>query len=105
MKYRIMHAVPRILALLYIMFITLFAMDAIGEGLLALLMHLIPTLVLVGLTAAAWKWEFYGGLAFAFAGIVFTIFFNTYENIATFLSISFPLFLISLLFILSDRNS
>jgi len=84
----------------------MFALDVFGEYsgielLIGLFMHLIPTFVLIGILVLSWKYELIGGILFLILGIIFTIFFNTYEDIINFLLISFPVFLVGILFLLS----
>lgn len=61
---------PRIAGILFILFLSLFALDVFDMGLgfwgtlLALLMHLIPSIALAVALALAWKWEWVGALAF-----------------------------------------
>ncbi|MBI3174154.1 MAG: hypothetical protein HYZ25_10560 [Chloroflexi bacterium] len=61
---------PRIAGILFILFLSLFALDVFDMGLdfwgtlLALFMHLIPSIVLTIALALAWKWEWVGALAF-----------------------------------------
>ena len=60
---------PRVLGLLVCVFLGLFALDAFsgGRGLAALpdfLVHLIPSLLLLAVVAAAWRHPWVGGLAF-----------------------------------------
>jgi len=87
--------IPRTLAIIYILFISLFALDAdFGLG---LLMHLLPTFFLIGALVLAWNKPFVGGIVFVILGIIFTIFFNTYESAAFFI-ISLPLLVIGGLF-------
>jgi len=87
--------IPRILSIIYILFISLFALDA--EFGLGLLMHLLPTFVLIGALVLAWKRPFAGGLVFIILAVIFTIYFNTYESVAFFF-ISLPLLIIGGLF-------
>lgn len=99
---------PRILAIIYILFLSLFALDALtGEGpfyreLLGFVFHLLPSFILLTALAASWKYPVHSGLAFMVFSLLFTLFFNTYENILSFLTISLPLALIGVLFIVSD---
>ncbi len=100
---------PRILAILFIAFISLFALDVFGEYtgfnlLIALFMHLIPTFILVIILAISWKKEKWGGWFFIILGIIFTIFFNTYKHHLPFLLISGPLFLVGALFLLNHHK-
>ncbi|MDE2181867.1 MAG: hypothetical protein KGJ78_02475 [Alphaproteobacteria bacterium] len=65
---------PRILAILLILFISVFALDVLEEHASPaqiatdLFMHLIPSLVLLIVLIAAWRWEWIGALVFAGAG-------------------------------------
>lgn len=99
--------IPRVLAILFVVFISLFALDAfgedgtIGEMMIGFLIHLIPSLILLGLLIVAWKCKTIGGWLFIIAGIIFTAFFETYGDVITFLIISGPLFLIGALFLFS----
>jgi chromate transport protein ChrA len=96
--------IPRTLAVLFIIFISLFALDVFGDRdnlsdiILGLIVHLVPSIILVILLLVSWKCEKIGGALFIVAGIIFTIFFNTYKDIMTFLIISGPVFLIGILF-------
>jgi len=57
---------PRILCILFAVFVSLFALDVFGEGfgfwqtIIALVMHLIPTYVVVIALVIAWRWEWVG---------------------------------------------
>lgn len=68
--------VPRLLAILFILFVSLFALDVFEEGLTvmetltALFMHLIPSLLLLGALLIAWKWA-WAGFLFFLLGIFF----------------------------------
>lgn len=68
---------PRALAILFILFVSMFALDVFGEGrgfwqtLTALGMHLIPSFVLVGALVIAWRWEWAGAIIFAASGTFF----------------------------------
>ena len=109
MKNTILHWSPRILAILYALFISIFALDVFGEyhtvaaTIFALMMHLIPTVIVGFMTAIAWKWELIGGILFIITGIGFTIFFHTYEDLITFFIISGPPLLIGILFLLNKH--
>jgi hypothetical protein len=76
---RILFWTPRLLAIAYIVFISLFALDVFGEGygfwgtILALMIHLIPTLVLVAALILAWRWEWIGAALYAAAGMGYII--------------------------------
>jgi len=86
---------PRILAILFIIFISLFALDVLGEPdwFLALSIHLIPSFILIIVTIVAWKKELVGGLIFAILGLSFILYFH---NVV----ISAPIFITGILFML-----
>ena len=67
---RILHWTPRVLGILFVAFVSIFALDVFDAGysfwetLVALTMHLIPTFVLIAVLIAAWRWPWVGGVAF-----------------------------------------
>lgn len=69
--------VPRILSILFILFLTLFSFDVFGNGygfwgtILAFLMHNIPVFVLIVVLIIAWKHEIVGAIAFILAGLLY----------------------------------
>ena len=68
---------PRILAMLYIAFLSMFALDVFSEEhgfwriLVALSIHLIPAFVLIAVLILAWRWEWIGAALYAAAGVVY----------------------------------
>ncbi len=76
---------PRVLTILFIAFLSLFALDVFGEGytfwetLVALFMHLIPHFLLIILLVIAWKWERVGGLLFIGLALVFLFWFGGWD--------------------------
>lgn len=115
-KIKILHWTPRILCILAILFVSLFALDAFEAGLTiwqqigGFLIHLIPSFILAILLIVSWKWELVGGIIFALIGIVFTPFIFTHNynmnnsvwmTIGIIMSITFPFILVGALFIIS----
>lgn len=103
---RVLFWTPRILTILFAVFISLFALDVFGQGytfwetVLGLLIHLIPTgIILLGL-ALSWRWEWIGGILFIALG-VFYIFAFDGQPWFVYLVMSGPLFLIGALFLLN----
>lgn len=102
---RILYWAARILVILFAAFISIFSLDVFGEGygfpglLLALFMHMLPTIGVVIVLLIAWKWEFTGGVIFLLLAIAFTFFFDTYEDVLTLLTISGPPFIAGSLFV------
>lgn len=112
----ILHWTPRILCILAILFVSMFAMDAFEQGrtlwqnLGALVIHLIPSLILLGVLIVAWKRELVGGMILTIIGIALTVFvyilnYNRLHSVGKALGIALTLclpFVVSgLLFIVS----
>ena len=99
----------RILCILFAVFVSLFALDVFGEGygfwktLLALLMHLIPTGIMLIVLAISWRWEWVGGIVFNILGVLYLVMFWGRSPWSVYLVISGPLFLIGVLFWLNWR--
>jgi len=68
---------PRALCIVFALFISLFALDVFSEGrgfwntLLALLMHLIPTYLILVVLAVSWRREFIAGILFPLLGVLY----------------------------------
>ena len=75
---KILYYTPRILCVIAILFISLFALDAfetgstIWEQITAFLIHLIPSFILTILLIIAWKKELLGGILFLIISLVFS---------------------------------
>lgn len=99
---------PRLLGILYAIFISLFALDVFGVGygfwetIVALLIHLIPTgLVLVALILA-WRWEWTGSVLFPLLGALYLIMAWGQFPWSVYVIVAGPLFLIGVMFLI-DR--
>ena len=96
---------PRVLCIAFALFISLFALDVFGEGLgvvktiIALFMHLIPTVIIVIVLAVSWRWEWVGGAVFIALGMLYLIWARHHPTWVVF--ISGPLFLVGALFLLN----
>ncbi len=68
--------IPRILAIIFILFISLFSLDVFDMGLgfwgtlFALFTHLIPSFLLTGILIVAWKYEIAGAITFITFGLM-----------------------------------
>lgn len=103
---------PRILSILFIIFLAMFSLDVIspelswGEIIIGLLMHNIPVLLLIILLIAAWKYEIVGFITFVLAGLLYIII-SVNAEIPWYLSlfrsmiIAGPAFLIGILFMIN----
>ena len=113
---KIFHWTPRIMCILAILFISIFALDAFQADLTvwqqigAFLMHLIPTFILIALLLVAWKWELIGGIIFIVIGLGFSplVFIHNYGmngsvwmSLGIIMSITIPFALVGVLFIIS----
>lgn len=77
---KIVHWTPRVLCIVAILFISMFASDSFSaersffQNLGALMMHLLPSFMLVAFLVFAWRYEFLGGILFILLGLVFSFF-------------------------------
>ena len=106
MKNKLLYWTPRILSILLAVFISLFALDVFGEGysfweaVLGLLIHLVPTYLVIIATLIAWKWEITGGSMFIGLGLFYILMTRGRMHFLTYLFITCPLILIGGMFIL-----
>ncbi|MBN1408722.1 MAG: hypothetical protein JW956_13075 [Calditrichaceae bacterium] len=107
---------PRILCILAILFISLFALDSFSpnqttwQQISGFIIHLIPSFILTAFLLIAWKWEFVGGIIFILIGLVFTpiIFIHNYNmnhsiglSLIIILSITFPFVVVGTFFLIN----
>jgi hypothetical protein len=112
----VLHWLPRIICILAILFISMFAFDAFAPGLTfwqqigGFLMHLIPSFILLALLVVAWKWELIGGIIFTIIGLVLSplVFQHNYNmnhsvsmSLGIIAIITFPFVIVGILFIFS----
>ena len=113
---QVLHWAPRILCILAILFVSLFALDSFDPRLTLMqqigdfVIHLIPSFVLLACLIVAWKWELVGGVIFTLIGIGFSPFiyqlnYNRIHNVGAclviLLMITFPFIVVGVLFIMS----
>jgi hypothetical protein len=115
---RVFHWLPRIICILAILFVSLFALDAFAPGLTlwqqleGLLIHLIPSFVLLAFLIIAWKRELAGGIIFIAIGLIMSPFvfllnynrnhFSVGQSLVVILMITFPFVIVGILFIVSN---
>jgi hypothetical protein len=96
---------PRILGILYALFISLFALDVFDSGygfwetILALLVHLVPTWIILAALFIAWRWERVGGILFIVLAMVFIAFFGWRGSWLNYCLLFSPLILAGILFL------
>lgn len=106
---------PRILAIIFILFLALFSLDVFAgnygfwEAILALLIHNIPVFILTGLLIISWKHEIVGAVVFILVGILYialllrTILMNLpyqWYMLSWSVQVAGPAFLIGILFLI-----
>ena len=113
---KIIHWTPRILCIIAILFISLFAADAFGHGggfwkeLGDFIIHLIPSFILLVFLIIAWKWELIGGIVLIVIGLIMTPIIYSHNfamnqnvgmSLVVIASITFPFIVVGVLFIIS----
>jgi len=106
-RQRLLYWTPRILTIAFAIFISLFALDVFraGKGFwevtLALLIHLLPTAVILGVLALSWQQEWLGAIIYIAMAILYIV--RTWDkyNLNTYLVIVGPLILIGIMFMLN----
>ncbi len=113
---KILHWLPRIICILAILFISLFAADSFAPGLsiwqqlAGFIIHLIPSFILLAILIISWKRELLGGILFTAIGIVLTpfIFSMNYKmnhsigiSLLVIATITIPFIVVGVLFLLS----
>ena len=113
---KIIHWTPRIVCILAILFISMFAADSFAPELTfwqqigGFIFHLIPSFVLLGILIFSWKRELIGGIIFTIIGLglspfIFKLNYNMNHSIGLsigiILMITFPFVIVGALFIIS----
>jgi hypothetical protein len=104
---RIAFWMPRVLSLCFAAFISLFALDVFDAGygfwetIVALLIHLIPTWIVLIALALAWRWEWIGAILFVALGGGYVIMAWGKFTWITYLLVAGPSFLIGALFLVN----
>ncbi len=102
---KVIYWLPRVLAILFIVFISLFALDvfemetSFWQKIGGFLIHLIPSYFLIAITIAAWKKEIVGGVLFIIFSIALAVW--TWDLIA--LLVVIPPFIIGILFLVGEK--
>ena len=103
---------PRILGIIFILFLMLFSLDVFqpnltaGEITLSLFMHNIPALVLLMILIISWRHEIVGGIIFNLAGLLYILMLVSGPSFQWYmlswaLFISGPAFIIGILFLIN----
>ncbi len=101
----------RITSIAFALFISLFAMDVFSENaglwqtMSALLVHLVPTLIVVLILIISWRNEIIGGILYTTLGIVYVVFSWGKFDWTAYALIAGPLFLLGILYYISWRQN
>jgi len=103
MTKKIIYWLPRILGLLFVLFLSLFALDVFdavqGWAVVpALLMHLWPALVLLALLVVGWKYELVGAATFLFFAAYYVWLVGFDRHWSWYATISLPALVVGILF-------
>ena len=111
---RFVYWAPRILSILFILFLAIFSLDVFDANagfwgtLLGLFMHNIPSLILLVVLIIAWKHELVGAVVYILVGLLFTILIMSrielsmvYMALLRILPIAGPAFLVGILFLIN----
>ena len=99
---------PRVLALLVCAFLSLFALDAFGNGKALrdavpdFALHLAPVLTLLAVVGISWRWPWVGGLVFTALAIAYA--YTVRNHVSWVLCISGPLLVVGVLYLWSWRG-
>ena len=95
---------PRALSILFALFISIFALDVFSEGydfwktLLALTIHLIPSIIILLFLIIAWRWEWIGGIVFLILAISYIVMAWRRFPLSVYIVIAGPMVIKSILF-------
>ena len=96
---------PRILGIVFVLFIGMFDLDAFQEGrglwgsMLAFLIHLAPAAIVAAFLIVAWRWEWVGAALYLTAAALYATRMLP-RNPSAVLAISGPLLLLAALFLI-----
>lgn len=105
---RFLYWTPRVLAMLFAAFISLFALDVFEPGapflhaVPALLVHLLPVYLILAALIIAWRWERLGALLFAGMALLYVAVFLGKFDWRAYAAIAGPPTLIGALFLADD---
>ena len=98
---------PRILCILFAVFVSMFALDVFGEGygfwktVVAFLIHLVPTYIVIIALVVAWRREWIGAILFIGLAVFYLVWAWGRFTWITYLAMSGPLFLVGVLFLVN----
>jgi len=100
-----LYSAPRVICILYALFLSVFSLDVFNEGygfwesMLALLIHLTPVFIVIIVLTVSWRWEWIGAIGFNTLAVLYIIMAWRQVHWTSYLMISGPLVLIGVLFL------
>jgi len=104
---RVLFWTPRIICIVFAVFISIFAFDVFEQGygilktIIALLIHLIPTGIVVIILVISWRWEWVGAILFNALAVFYLVWYWGKFPWINYLALSGPLFLVGVLFLIN----
>jgi len=102
---RILYWAPRALCIAFALFLSLFALDVFNEVhgffhiVLALLIHLVPTWIVLAILVVSWRWEWVGAVLYTAAGAFYAHFALLRHHPDWILPIAVPVWVVAALFL------
>lgn len=105
-KNNVIYWLPRILSLCFVVFVSLFALDAfsgpdLAENIAGFLIHLIPSVIILLLVIIAWKYDLVGAIVFFGLAILYVFMVGFDRHWSWYLGISGPAVLVGALYLAS----
>ena len=102
---RLLFWTPRVICILFTMFLSIFALDVFDgnysflETILAFLIHLIPNFIMIIVLVISWRWEWVGAVLFTSFGVWYIATSWGRFPLSVYVTIAGPLFLLGVLFL------
>jgi len=106
MKSKIMYWLPRVLTIIFILFMGMFSLDvfegndSLGNKMLGFLMHNIPVLIIIVILIIAWRNEIIGGVLLMLAALTGSYFYHSFTGNPWSLVVLAPFFCTGILFVI-----
>lgn len=107
---RFLRWAPRLLCLVFAVFVGMFALDAFepgrgfGENLIHFAIHLIPTYVILGLLIVGWRWPKVAGALFIVGGFWYSLRSGVRPHLSWIVVVSGPAWVTGALFLMSSAR-
>ena len=98
--------IPRVLVIIFILFLSLFGLDVFGteasfiKQIVGFLVHSIPSIALAVVLVATWRKPMAGGILFVILSLIMGLLFRTYKSVLIFSTLTLPLIIAGALFMI-----